>query len=259
MLKPLEARHMRRVPSLEPNRTTRKIHRGSTRNRDFAGYHVIRLSEGNNTSRNKGLDSLERARDYWQSFPAGGVVIMNDGAVVAEWGKTDSRVKISSVRKSLLSALFGIYVHEGHLNLESTLDDLGINDTADPLTPTEKTATVRMLLQVRSAIYHDYVGGRPGMLSGRPERHSHKPGTLWYYNSWDFNALGTIFEQVTRLGIGVAFEERIARPIGMQDFRAEDVYYLNGSESSHRQFHFRMTARDLAGPEWNAVSRRAAA
>ena len=28
-------------------------------------------------------------------------------------------------------------------------------------------------------------------------RSSHPPGTFWYYNNWDFNALGTIFEKAT--------------------------------------------------------------
>ena len=191
-------------------------------------------------------EALQKAQDYWRSLPSGGVVILEDGHVVAEWGEVGSPVKLSSVRKSLLSALYGPYVHEGLIDLDSTLDELGIDEASDPLTPTEKTATVRMLLQARSGIYHDYIGGRPGMLRARPARHSHPPGTFWYYNNWDFNTLGTIFEQEVDQGIGAAFEARIARPIGMRDFRAEDVYYLEGEQSSHRQYHFRMTARDLA-------------
>ena len=34
--------------------------------------------------------------------------------------------------------------------------------------------------------------------AARPARGSHAPGTFWYYNNWDFNALGTIFEQARR-------------------------------------------------------------
>ena len=35
------------------------------------------------------------------------------------------------------------------------------------------------------------------MAKRRPLRGSHPPGTFWYYNNWDFNVLGTIFEKAT--------------------------------------------------------------
>ena len=35
----------------------------------------------------------------------------------------------------------------------------------------------------------------PAMKAARPERGSHAPGTFWYYNNWDFNVLGTVFEK----------------------------------------------------------------
>jgi len=35
------------------------------------------------------------------------------------------------------------------------------------------------------------------MVSMREPRGSHGPGTFWLYNNWDFNALGTIYEQET--------------------------------------------------------------
>ena len=56
------------------------------------------------------------------------------------------------------------------------------------------------------------------MKKNRPARGSHAPGTFRYYNNWDFNVLGTIFEKRTGLKIGEAFYQRIAKPIGMQDF-----------------------------------------
>ncbi len=52
------------------------------------------------------------------------------------------------MRKSLLSSLYGIHVHEGHIDLDATLEELGIGNK-EPLTPTEKQATIRHLLQAR--------------------------------------------------------------------------------------------------------------
>jgi hypothetical protein len=53
--------------------------------------------------------------------------------------------------------------------------------------------------------------------------------------------------------INVAFRERIAGPLQMQDFRLEDMYYQRASantaaiaRSIHPAYHFRLTARDMA-------------
>ncbi|MCC7272143.1 MAG: serine hydrolase, partial [Alphaproteobacteria bacterium] len=84
------------------------------------------------------------------------------------------------------------------------------------------------------------------MAAARPARGSHPPGTFWYYNNWDFNALGTIYERATDEGIFDAFERRIARPIGMEDYRPADGTYVRGADSIHPAYPIRMSARDLA-------------
>jgi CubicO group peptidase (beta-lactamase class C family) len=84
------------------------------------------------------------------------------------------------------------------------------------------------------------------MAAKRPPRGSHAPGTFWYYNNWDFNALGTIYEQATHIGIYDALDQQIARPIGMQDYRPQDGTYFSGGASIHRAYPIRMSARDLA-------------
>jgi CubicO group peptidase (beta-lactamase class C family) len=80
----------------------------------------------------------------------------------------------------------------------------------------------------------------------RPSRGAFEPGEHWYYNNWDFNVLGTIFERTTNLPIGQAFKEWIAEPIGMQDFNAADVYYRWEDVSLHPYYPFWISARDLA-------------
>jgi CubicO group peptidase (beta-lactamase class C family) len=58
-----------------------------------------------------------------------------------------------SVRKSLLSALYGIHVDEGTINLDKTLEELNIDDQFS-LTKEEKQAVIRDLLKSRSGVYH---------------------------------------------------------------------------------------------------------
>jgi len=98
------------------------------------------------------------------------------------------------MRKSLLSGLYGIYEAEGKIDLSKTLGELGIRDYIR-LTAVEKQATVADLLKARSGVYIPATGEADSMVANRPERGSHAPGTFWYYNNWDFNALGTIFDQ----------------------------------------------------------------
>ncbi len=52
-----------------------------------------------------------------------------------------------------MSALYGIHVAEGHIDLGKTLQDLGIDDTPPVLTTEEKQATSLDLLRARSGVY----------------------------------------------------------------------------------------------------------
>jgi CubicO group peptidase (beta-lactamase class C family) len=150
------------------------------------------------------------------------------------------------VRKSFLSALIGIAVDEHKIDLNATLGDLGIDDNAPSLSAAEKTATIADLLKARSGVYHAALYETPGMARLRPARGSHQPGTFWYYNNWDFNALGTIYERTTGERIFTALQDKIAQPIGMQDYQPGDGEYFRGAESEHPAYPIRMSARDLA-------------
>ncbi len=189
---------------------------------------------------------LARARAFSDEIRSSAVMIVQHGKVVAEWGNTTKRTELASVRKSLLSALIGIAVTEHLIKLDSTVGELGIDDNPPNLTEAEKGATVRQLLQARSGIYHSALYETPAMAAQRPPRGSHAPGTFWYYNNWDFNALGSIYERATGVGIFEAFDRLIARPIGMQEYRAKDGVYFRGKDSIHPAYPIRMSARDLA-------------
>jgi CubicO group peptidase (beta-lactamase class C family) len=191
-------------------------------------------------------EKLAAAHEYADSIHSSAVMIVQGGEVVDQWGDIDKKILSYSVRKSLLSALYGIYSAEGAIDINQTLEQLGIDDSPDPLTKEERQARVVDLLRARSGVYHVVDFETDFMKKTRPARGSHAPGTFWYYNNWDFNALGTIFEKRTGLKIGEAFYQRIAKPIGMQDFQPSDVYYLGGPLSVHSAYHFEITARDLA-------------
>ena len=181
------------------------------------------------------------ARTRFDAFAA-----IQDGKELARWGDADLPINTHSVRKSLLSGLYGIAVECGYLRLDQTLGELGIDDKVVPLTAMEKTATVRDLLMSRSGIYIEAAGEAQGMKDRRPRRGSHRPGEFFYYNNWDFNVLGVIFERRTGMSIGQAFQEWIAKPTGMTRFKPEHVIYEQPGYTEHRQFVIFMSATDLA-------------
>lgn len=189
---------------------------------------------------------LALARQYGDAIRSSAVMIVQGGQIVEAWGDVDKKISSYSVRKSLISALYGIYSAEGAIDINQTLEQAGIDDSPDALTKEEKGARIVDLLRARSGVYHAVDFETDAQKRERPARGSHVPGTFWYYNNWDFNVLGSIFEKKTGLRIGEAFYQRIAKPIGMEDFQPTDVYYLGGQVSIHPAYHFEITARDLA-------------
>lgn len=189
---------------------------------------------------------VARARELAEESDSAAVLLIVDGRVVVAWGDVTRRFKCHSVRKSLLSALYGMHVESGAIDLDATLAELGIDDL-EPLTDDEKQARVIDLLRARSGVYHPAAKEPRDMSESRPARASHAPGTHWWYNNWDFNTLLTIFEQTSETRVFEEFQRRLARPLGMQDFRLRDGYYqLEPSKSQHAAYAFRLSARDLA-------------
>jgi CubicO group peptidase (beta-lactamase class C family) len=191
-------------------------------------------------------EKLRQARQLAGTFDTAAVVIVDDGIVVDEWGEIDKKFNVHSIRKSFLSALYGLAVKEAKINLNSTMAELGIDDNEPALTTEEKQARVIDLLKARSGIYHPALYETAGMKAAKPKRSSHPPDSFWYYNNWDFNALGTIFEKAMKSMIANEFRKRLAEPLQMEDFKVEDVEYVRGPDSIHPAYPFRMTARDMA-------------
>ena len=217
---------------------------GELKDKNNAKWKKYKIPEEAGFSSTKLLD----AQAYWESLQQfiAAVMIIYKGKVLVSWGDTNSPYMCHSIRKSLLSALYGIHVKEGHIDLQKTMADLDIDDVP-PLTDAEKQAKVVHLLKSRSGIYHEAAYEAPEMKEIRPPRGSHPPDTFWYYNNWDFNTLGTIFEQETNTKIFEEFKARIADPLGMQDFNLDLCeYYYEWDLSIHPAYLFQMSARDRA-------------
>jgi CubicO group peptidase (beta-lactamase class C family) len=191
-------------------------------------------------------DGLGQAKEYFDSIDAAAAMVIYDGAVLAAWGEVDRRLPCHSVRKSLLNAVYGVHVANGSIDLEKTLAEIGIDDNP-PLSDSDKSARVVDLLRSRSGVYHPAAYETESMKKTRPRRDSTKPGEVFWYNNWDFNALCAIFERETGTKFFEQFEEQFARPLQMQDFRLQDTYYhLEAEHSRHPAYPFRMSGRDLA-------------
>ena len=191
-------------------------------------------------------DKLEEAEDFFNSLDSAAVIVVYRGKVLAAWGSVYSEYLTHSARKSFMSALYGIFVHEGQIDLQKTMAELGIDDEP-PLTELEKTAKVIHLLQARSGVYHTAAAETEGMHAYKPSRGTYAPGTFWCYNNWDFNTLSTIFIQETGQDFFQALIERITTEIGMEDFTIADTqYYYQYERSIHPAYHFQISARDAA-------------
>lgn len=205
---------------------------------------------------------LKSARDYADSLKTAALMIVQGGKVIDEWGETSRPFPCHSMRKSILSALYGPHTRSGKIDLAADLEALGIDDNEPSLSEEEKQATIGDLIKARSGIYHPALYETKAMAAKRPQRGSHAPGTFWYYNNWDFNALRTIFENITGRGVFEDFEDRLAGALGMQDFiRDRHTQYVTGKDSVHPAYPFELSARDLArfgllfsrGGEWKGA------
>jgi CubicO group peptidase (beta-lactamase class C family) len=188
--------------------------------------------------------ALDAARESWEALPSSAFLVVADGAVVAAWGDVERRFMCHSVRKSFLSALYGIYWDRGELELNKTMAELGIDDEPEPLLDIEKEARILDLLKARSAVYHP--AAYAGRTDSRP-RGSVRPGQAFGYNNWDFNTLATILMQETGDDVFEAFDEHFGQPLGMQDWRIRHGYYhYERDKSKYPAYPFRLSARDAA-------------
>ncbi len=191
------------------------------------------------------VEGLEKVREYTEIIGTTGLFVIVGGKVLFEYGDLEQLSYLASCRKSILSILYGKYVSDNTIRLNTTLEDLGITDI-DGLLDIEKNATIDHLITARSGIYH------PASNSGdntadAPPRGSQKPGEYFLYNNWDFNCAGYIFEKLTHQVIYDALEHDLAIPLNMQDFsRLDQKKSGNLTRSLYPAYHIWLSTRDMA-------------
>jgi CubicO group peptidase (beta-lactamase class C family) len=191
-------------------------------------------------------DGLRQAWEFIRdSSNTTGLVVIDRGRVVFQFGDVEELSYLASVRKSILAMLYGRYVEDGTIDLEKTLDDLGMDDVGG-LMDIEKQATIRHLITARSGVYHP-ASNSGDNLADAPERGSQQPGTYMLYSNWDFNAAGAVFEQETGVNIYDAIEEQLAIPLGFQDWnRSAQRKSGNLEVSRNPAYHMWISTRDMA-------------
>lgn len=189
-----------------------------------------------------------------------GLVLVRHGKVIGSYGDIEELSYLASCRKSILSMLYGKYVKDGTIDLELSMEDLGIDDVGG-LLPIEKKATIHHLITARSGVYHPASNGGDN-LADAPERGTQQPGEYFLYNNWDFNAAGAIFEKLTEKNIYDEIEVQLAIPLGFQDWdRSAQRKSGNSSRSVNLAYHIWLSTRDMAKigqlmlqhGEWNGV------
>ena len=193
---------------------------------------------------------LDAATEKVKALPTTGMMAVVGGRVLWAHGDLEAISYLASVRKSILAMMFGKYVENGTIELDATMADLKIDDLQG-LLPAEKEATVFDLLSARSGVYHEAANAACtgcGSTMGDPPgpRGTVKHGTHFLYNNWDFNALGTIFEQQAGMDIYDAFARDFAGPLGLEDFDRAQQRKSNNRRSQHAAYHFYLSTRDMA-------------
>ncbi len=145
-----------------------------------------------------------------------GLVVVDRGRVVYQFGDIEELSYVASVRKSILAMLYGYWVENGTIDLETKLSDLGFDDIGG-LLPIERKATVHHLITARSGVYHpaSYSGDD---LDKAPPRGSQPPGSYMLYSNWDFNAAGAAFEHLTKRDIYDELQAQLAIPLQFEDW-----------------------------------------
>lgn len=191
-------------------------------------------------------EALDAVEDFLtDSANTTGLVVLDRGRVVLDFGDVEELSYLASVRKSILAMLYGFWVQRGIIDLDATLAELGVDDVGG-LLPMERQATVDHLVTARSGVYHPASNGGDN-LADAPERGSQEPGSYMLYSNWDFNAAGAVFEQLTGRDIYDEAQAQLATPLGFQDWdRSAQRKSGNLSISRNPAYHFWISTRDMA-------------
>jgi CubicO group peptidase (beta-lactamase class C family) len=182
--------------------------------------------------------------------------VLRHDVVVYTAGRQDEPLPIHSIRKSIVSALFGRLFGDGLVCLGSTLAELGIDDSPQ-LTPMEKSATLEDVLTSSSGVYLPLESETSYDVFSNtavawPGRESSLPGTQFHYSNWNFNVLGEIYQRASGTALFVAIDRLLAQPLGFRDWdpvaHGRLVYRSDplGATRRYPNYAIALSLRDLA-------------
>lgn len=191
-------------------------------------------------------DALQKARTFIrEESNTTGLVVVDRGRVVFKYGDIEELSYIASVRKSILSMLYGYWVENGTIKLDTSLEAMKMDDIGG-LLPVEKQATIEHVITARSGVYHpaSYSGDD---LAKAPARGSQKPGTYMLYSNWDFNIAGAIFEQLTGRNIYDELQSQLAIPLQFEDWNRKAQHKEGDlTVSKYPAYPIWVSTRDMA-------------
>lgn len=191
-------------------------------------------------------EKLTQVKAEFESIGGDAFLVVKNGYVIASWGDIAKPIQNRSIRKSYLNALLGMEYDLGNLDLNATMEELGVDDI-EGLTAAEKQATIHNLITSSSGVYHPGAYESKEQEGARPPRGSFKPGEFFYYNNWDFNAIGHIYRMISSNDLFVGIENSISNRIGMEDFQLEHTKYeFEESKSKFPAYRMQTSARDDA-------------
>lgn len=212
----------------------------------FPGASWEAVSRGDLAAYGWDAAKLRGALDFVRdSSWATGVVVVDRGRVVGTFGDIQELSYLASARKSILAMLYGAWVENGVIDLDRTLEELGVDDVGG-LLPMEKQARVRHLVTARSGVFHPASNSGDDLASA-PARGSQRPGTYQLYSNWDFNAAGAVFEQLTGRDLYDEVQAQLAVPLQFEDWD-RTVQRKSGDLTVSRNpaYHMWLSTRDMA-------------
>lgn len=207
------------------------------------------------------LGESRRVRDFIESTGTTGLLVSRGNTILYEQYfngyKENDRMISWSVSKSLISALIGIAIEEGHIR---SVEDF-VTDYVPSLSESGyNNVSIKDVLQMSSGIgfNEDYsdrnsdvnrmgaislgLGNSMESLIISLEREK-EPGTYNRYVSSDTQVLGMVLSEATKIDISTYTEEKIWKPAGMEF----DAYWLTDSTGVESAFGgFNVSLRDLA-------------
>ena len=172
------------------------------------------------------------------------MVVAVEGKVIFEYGDTSKPAKVSSCWASLLSILYGRFVNMRRIDLEETLESIGISEVGG-LERRERSAKVRDVISLRSGCFIRASNDPPGRKL--PERTSRLPGNSFFYSNWDINVAASILEKKAEADVVAVFDEVVAKPLRLRDWNLA-LQSKTGDllVSDHLACDLSLSARDMA-------------